>query len=51
MPNQPKTPGRLVRVDEALWRAAQETARANSETVSNVVRRALRAYVKRGPKK
>lgn len=47
MPNQPKTPGRLIRVDEALWRAAQDAAAANDETVSDVVRRALRNYVKR----
>lgn len=45
MPNQPKTPGRLVRVDEALWRASQAKARENGETVSEVIRRALREYV------
>lgn len=44
MPNQPKTPGRLIRVDEALWRAAQARAKENGETVSDVVRRALRDY-------
>lgn len=46
MPNQPKTPGRLIRVDEALWRAAQERAKHNGETVSEVIRRALRDYTK-----
>jgi predicted HicB family RNase H-like nuclease len=50
MPNQPKTPGRLVRIDEALWRAAQEKARENGETVSEVVRRSLRNYVRRNGK-
>jgi hypothetical protein len=44
MPNQPKTPNRVVRVDDALWVATQERARENGETVSAVIRRALRAY-------
>jgi len=44
VPNQPKTPNRVVRVDDALWRATQERARENGETVSDVIRRALRAY-------
>ena len=44
MPNQPKTPNRVVRVDDALWVAAQELAAANGETVAAVIRRALRAY-------
>ena len=46
MPNQPKTPNRVVRVDDALWVAAQERAAENGETVSDVIRRALRAYTK-----
>jgi predicted HicB family RNase H-like nuclease len=45
MPNQPKTPNRVVRVDDALWRAAQEKAAREGETVSEVIRRALRGYV------
>ena len=45
MPNQPKTPNRVVRVDDALWRQSQARAGANGETVSEVIRRALRDYV------
>jgi len=46
MPNQPKTPNRVIRVDEELWRAAQAKAAARSETVSEAVRRYLRQYTK-----
>ena len=45
MPNAPKTPARGVRVPEELWRAALERAAARGETVSDVLRRALEAYV------
>ena len=45
MPNQPKTPIRTVRVGDSLWEAAQVTAAARDETVSDVVRRALEEYV------
>lgn len=44
MPNQPKTPNRVVRVDGALWDATRERAAENGETVSDVIRRALRDY-------
>ena len=46
MPNQPKTPHRVVRIDDELWHAAQAKARDNGETVSEIIRRALREYVK-----
>ena len=46
MPNQPKTPNRVIRVDEELWRAAQAKAADRSETVSEAVRRCLRQYTK-----
>ena len=45
MPNQPKTPQRKVRVEEELWRSAQAAAHNRGETVSDVIRRALRRYV------
>jgi predicted HicB family RNase H-like nuclease len=45
MPNQPKTPIRSVRVPDEEWRAAQEACAANGESVTDVVRRALREYV------
>lgn len=46
MPNQPKTPARSVRVPDGLWRAAQEKAAERGETVTDVIVRALRRYVK-----
>lgn len=46
MPNQPRTPNRVVRVDDALWRAAQERAAERGEHVSDVIRRALARYVR-----
>lgn len=45
MPNQPKTQHRSVRVPENLWRRAQAVAKDNGETVTDVIRRALDAYV------
>ena len=48
-PNQPKNPARTVRVDDALWDAATKVAQARGESVSDVVRRSLRRYVKRYP--
>ena len=47
MPNQPKTPNRVVRVDDELWHAAQKRAAEKGETVSDVVRGALRRYVRK----
>lgn len=46
MPNQPKTPARSVRVPEDLWQAAQRRAKEKGETVSDVILRALRRYVR-----
>lgn len=37
---------RAVRVDDVLWEKAQAAAKANGETVSVVIRRALVQYVK-----
>lgn len=45
MPNQPKTPARAVRVEDGLWRAVAQRADERGETISDVVRRALRAYL------
>ena len=45
MPNQPKTPIRTVRVGAPLWEAARAVAADNSETLSDVIRRALEQYV------
>ena len=46
MPNQPKTPVRSVRIPDDVWRAAQAKAAAEGETVTDVVLRALKRYVR-----
>jgi predicted transcriptional regulator len=51
MPNQPKTPNRVVRVPDDLWHAAQAIAKARGETLSDIIRDALRRYVKRHEEK
>ena len=48
MPNQPKTPVRTIRVPDDLWEAAQAKAKARGDSVSQVVRDALRRYVQAG---
>lgn len=48
VPNKPKTPGRLFRIPDELYKAAQAKAAERGETVSDVVRKALERYVKRG---
>jgi len=47
MPNKPRAenPARAVRVEDGLWRAAQQAAAERGETVSDVIRRALERYV------
>lgn len=45
-----ETPRRAFRIEPALWSAATELAASNNETVSDVVRRALESYVKKGKK-
>ena len=49
MPNKPRAenPARPIRVEDELWQASKDAASKNGETVSEVVRKALRAYVKR----
>lgn len=43
---QGRIPQRAVRVPDDEWRAAQERARERGETVTAVVRRALRRYAR-----
>jgi predicted HicB family RNase H-like nuclease len=45
VPNQPKTPNRVVRVETSLWRAAQEKAAAEGRSLSSVIVAYLRRYV------
>lgn len=49
MANQPRpgNPARAIRVEDALWKAAQAKATERGETVSDVVRRCLERYVRR----
>lgn len=51
MPNQPKTPRRTVRVDDELWQAAKRAASDHGETVTDVIIRALKRYVREHPMK
>lgn len=45
-PNQPKTPKRSVRVPEDLWRAVLVKAHKHGETVTDVIIRALKRYLR-----
>lgn len=45
MPNQGETPNRNFRCPDDLWEAVVETAAANDETASDVIRAALRLYL------
>lgn len=47
MPNQPKTPGRNVRVPDDVWTAAKDKAQREGRTVTDVILAALRRYVAR----
>lgn len=46
MPNQPKTPKRSIRVPEQLWQQAKRKAADRGETLTDVIVRALRRYVR-----
>lgn len=48
VPNSPKTPLRSFRIPNEIYKAAQAKAAEKGETVSDVVRKALERYVKRG---
>jgi hypothetical protein len=51
MPNVPKTPVRGIRVEEGLWRAAQEKAAAEGRTLTAVIVAYLKRYVSTPPRK
>ena len=44
-PNQPRTPNRAVRVPDATWFPAQDAARRRGDTLSEIMRDSLEAYV------
>lgn len=45
-PNQPATPTHTIRVDDELWQAVVRKAHERGETLTDVVIRALRAYLR-----
>jgi len=49
MPNRPRPENRhrMVRVEDELWEAAKAAAASQETTVSEVIREALRRYVRR----
>jgi hypothetical protein len=51
VPNQPKTPNRAIRVEESLWRAAQDKARAEGKTLTGVIVAYLKRYASTPPRK
>jgi hypothetical protein len=46
VPNQPRTPKRTVRVPDDLWQAVKEKAKDQNETVTEVIIRALKRYLR-----
>lgn len=46
MPNQPATPTRSVRVPDELWEAVKRKAADRGETVTDVILRALKRYLR-----
>lgn len=46
VPNQPATPARSIRIPDEVWEALRRRADERGETIADVVRRALRAYLR-----
>jgi hypothetical protein len=46
VPNQPATPKHGVRVPDELWQAVKQKAYANGETITDVIIRALKRYLR-----
>lgn len=46
VPNQPKTPNHTVRVEDELWQAALRKAHERGETLTDVIIRALKQYLR-----
>jgi hypothetical protein len=46
VPNQPATPTHTVRVDDDLWNAALTKAHDEGTTLTDVIVRALKAYLR-----
>ena len=45
VPNQPRTPNRAVRVPDNIWFPAQDASRRRGDTLSEIMRDSLEAYV------
>lgn len=45
------TPGRTVRIPEDVWKAAQARAAERGETMTAVIERALKRYIRQPPRK
>lgn len=45
-PNQPATPNHTIRVDDELWQAALRKAHDQGETLTDVIVRALKRYLR-----
>jgi predicted HicB family RNase H-like nuclease len=46
VPNQPKTPTHSVRVPQELWDAVRAKAKRQGETITDVIIRALKRYLR-----
>lgn len=46
VPNQPKTPKHGVRVPDDLWQAVKIKAKKQGETITDVIIRALKRYLR-----
>lgn len=49
VPNKPATPKHGVRVPDELWQAVKRAAADRGETITDVVIRALKAYLRNYP--
>jgi hypothetical protein len=50
MPQPPKKPVHSFRVEDAIWNDAVALATERQESLSDVLRKALQAYIKKGSK-
>jgi predicted HicB family RNase H-like nuclease len=46
VPNKPKTPQRTVRIPDEVWFAAKQKAARRGETLTDVILRALKRYIR-----
>lgn len=46
MPNKPRTPKHGVRIPDELWQAVKIRAKERGETITDVILRALKRYLR-----